>query len=405
MSNALWISIGAVTIAAVIVAAVTWMLVSSGRVGRHAARVLPGGPPPLSRAALLCDHMTEVEAPACAEDEGLERESLRERLAQAVAAGDGNAAARLSQVLGRLGDDDPAVLERATVRVETPERLSPVPDEAWLDTVAAPSLERALTGLMALLGPEVITWHAHPASRYGLTRAERLESLPEPPRLFALLPGVARAVGVNPPQLFVTPLRDARLVHINLSVAGRFATALAVGKEGLPIEDEAVMRFMLGRKLTFMRPEHLLCTAVDGPEDLRALHLAAAQVLDPGTLQEPPATVLGKLRTEALARLREHFGQAEIAATMRRLLRAARQRSEGGDPASTERWERWLVASAETSFRLGLLVCGDLRAALQILDLDGVIPGTTREHVQCYQALYRFYLSEGYDTLRRHLTG
>lgn len=405
MSHALWISIGAVAIAAVIIAAVTWMLVAPGRSGRHAAPVLPAGPTPIAWANLLCERTEEVEAPACAEDEGLARDVLLEQWRRAEADGNALDAARLAQVLDRLGEEDPAVRERAAQPVETPPTLAPLTDVAWLGQVAAPSLERPLTGLMAILGYEVITWHAHPAARFGLTRAERVESLPEPPRLSTLAPQVARAVGVPSPQIFVTPARDARLVHINLSVAGRFAAGLAVGKEGLAFEDEAVMRFMLGRKLTFMRAEHLLCTAVDGPEDLRALHLAAAHVLDPGTLPEPPSIVLGKLREEALARLRQHLGDAQIAASTRRLLRVARERSVDEDAADPDRWERWLVASAETSFRVGLLACGDLRAALRILDLDGVIPGTHREHVQCYQALYRFYLSEGYAILRQHLTG
>ncbi|MDY0004710.1 MAG: hypothetical protein RBU30_25665 [Polyangia bacterium] len=405
MSHALWISIGAVALAAVIVAAVTWMLVSSGRVGRHGARVLPGSPPPLHRAALLFDRFEAVEAPACAEEDDLDRELLRARLEETSKTGDEGRAYRLAKVLARLGDEDPSVISRSNAREPVPAVFSPIGDEDWVTSVASPGLDRALTGLMALLGPEVITWHAHPAGRYGLARGERVENQPKAPRLAELAPMVARAVGVPAPQLYLTPQRDARLVHVNLSVAGRFASALAVGKEGLSFEDESIMLFMLGRKLTFMRPEHLLCTAVDGPEDLRALHLAVAQVLDPGTLPEPPAIVLGKVRSEALSLLRQYFGEADLAAAMRRLLRLSRERFVEEEPSHSGRWERWLVASAETSFRLGLLLCGDLRAGLKILDLDGVIPGTHREHVQCYQALYRFYLSDEYARLRRILTG
>lgn len=418
MSDALFITLGAIGIVGVIVAVVTWMLVSPARAHRRQPRVLPQGEVPLARAALYAEaEATPREAPACSEPEAPEQSALRERLRAAEEAlgvaeagsTEGAAAAdearRVAEVLWRLGAREPEVEARAGDPVITPEALSPIPDERWIADVAAPGLERCLTGIVALLGPEVITWDAHPATRYGLHRGERVESLPSPPRLCALATGVARAVGVPPPVFFVTPGREARLVHVNLAVAGRFAAGLAVGKEGLAVEDEAVMRFMLGRKLTFMRPEHLLCTAVESPEGLRALHLAAAYVLDPGTLPEPPAVVAGLAREEALARLRGHFGEAEVALVMRRLLRAARDPSVPGDPADPDRWERWLVASAETSFRCGLLLCGSLRAAIAILDLDGVIPGTHREHAQCYQALYRFYLSGAYATLRRDLTG
>jgi hypothetical protein len=299
----------------------------------------------------------------------------------------------------------PAVRQAAARPVGEPAPYRRIDDQHWYAHLASPALEPSLTGLMAMLGPEVVTWHAYAAERYGLARQERVESLTAPPRIAELAEPVARAVGVSPPVLFVTPERDARLVHINLAVAGRYQAALAVGGQALAFEDEARMRFMLGRKLTFMRAEHLVCTCVDGPEDLRALHLAASRVLDPGSLDEPPERVAGLLREEALQRLREHFGQADRAGAARRLLRlAAEGAPDPADPAAVDRWERWQVAAAQTSFRCGLLLSGDLEATLSILDQDDLIPGTDWEHRDCYPELYQFFLSEDFRVLHRVLT-
>lgn len=405
MSDALWISIGAVGIVAIIVTAVTWMLFSPGKGVRPVPRVQPAGAAPLERALFLAATASQLEMPACSEDEDMDISALRERWQKAESSGDTETSSRIAQVLCALGDVDPAVQGRAQDPAPEPRDLAPLEDEAWISSVAAPSLDRALTGLMALLGPEVITWASHPPSRYGLLPRERADSLTEVPLLVTLAPAVARAAGVPDPLFFITPATQARLVHINVVVHGRYVSALAVGKEALAMEDAAVMRFMLGRKLTFMRAEHLLCTAVEGPEDLRALHLAAAQILDPGTLPAPPPQVAGLPQAEALGRLRAHFGEAEVAQGMRQVLRAAAATGVGADPAAPDRWEKWLVASAETSFRFGLLVCGSLPPALRILDLDGVIPGTQRQHAQCYQALYKFYLSREYAKLSQPLIG
>ncbi len=68
-----------------------------------------------------------------------------------------------------------------------------------------------------------------------------------------------------------------------------------------------------------------------------------------------------------------------------------------------ERWAAWLAATEETSFRCGLLLAGDLPAALRILEMDDVKPDTDRETELCYNALYRFFVSSDYETLRQEL--
>ena len=404
MSDALFIAVVATGFVAVLVGAVTWMLVLPARASRAADRVLPLAEPPLARATLLADRSAVPHAPTCEDTEAADLATLRDALRQAEDADQPERATRIAQVLVRRGADEPEVRSLAAHPAASWSQLSRIEDAAWLESLAAPGLEPSLTGLMALLGPEAITWQAFPAARYGLSRRQRVESLPQPPSVAAIAADVAAAVGVPTPVMFVTPENPARLVHVNLAVAGRFTAALAIGAEALDVQDEAALRFMVGRKLTFMRAEHLLCTAVDGPEDLRAIHLATAQILDPGTLPEAPERVLGLPREEALLRLREHFLQAERASLARRLLRAAVEQAEDPeDPAAVERWERWLIAAAETSFRCGLVVSGDLAAALSILDRDDVIPGTDRQHDQCYIALDRFYLSEAFASLRRAL--
>jgi len=396
MTDALLIAIVATTIAAFIIGAVTWMLILPARAARLESRVLPGAEPPVGRVAHLLAQPTALTE-LCQELGPPERASLRQQWTDLKEQGRTAEARRRAQVLWQLGEAGPDVASDATELVAPPEGYRCLEDLRWITDLASPALDPGLTGIMALLGPEVITWHAHPSGRYGLNRDQRVETLSAPPRISELAADVARAVGVAPPVMFITPEREARLIHINLAVAGRYHAALAVGKLALQISDENVLRFMLGRKLTYMRPEHLLCTEVDGPEDLLGLHLAVAAVLRPSTLPAPPDTVTGLPLEQVLLRLREHFADAARAEPMRKALAAV------GQDVDANRWAVWLAATEETSFRCGLLLCGDLPAALRILEMDDVKPGTDRETELCYNALYRFFVSSTYETLRQEL--
>jgi hypothetical protein len=396
MSDALLIAIVATTIAGFIIGAVTWMLILPARAARLQDRVLPEGGPPTELVEQLLAQSGEVAGP-CQAIGPPERASLRQEWTDLMDQGQTAQARRRAQVLWQLGDADPELAAQATESGLPPEGYGRLNDQRWISDLASPALDPGLTGIMALLGPEVITWHAHPSGQYGLSREQRVETLSAPPRISELAADVARVVGVAAPVMFITPEREARLIHVNLSVVGRYHTALAVGKVALQISDENVQRFMLGRKLTYMRPEHLLCTEVDGPEDLLGLHLTVAAVLRPSTLPPPPETVCGLPLELVEQRLREHFSDASRSEPMRRALAAV------GTEVDVDRWAAWLVATEETSFRCGLLMAGDLLAALRILEMDDVKPGTDRETELCYNALYRFFVSSEYETLRQEL--
>jgi len=396
MSDALLIAVVATTIAAFIMGAVTWMLILPARAARLQDRVLPESGPPTELVEHLLAQPVEVAGP-CQEIGPPERSSLRRDWTDLMEQGHPVQARRRAQVLWQLGEADPELAAQATEPGLPPEGYRRLDDKLWISSLASPALDPGLTGIMALLGPEVITWHAHPSSQYGLSREQRVETLSAPPRISELAADVARAVGVAAPVMFITPEREARLIHVNLSVAGRYHTALAVGKVALQIADENVLHFMLGRKLTYMRPEHLLCTEVDGPEDMLALHQTVASLLRPSSLPPPPDTVTGLPLEIVQQRLREHFADASGAEPMRRALAVA------GADVDVERWAAWLAATEETSFRCGLLLAGDLPAALRILEMDDVKPGTDRETELCYNALYRFFVSSDYETLRQEL--
>lgn len=396
MSDALLIAIVATTIAALIIGAVTWMLILPARAARLQNRVLPGAEPPMERLEQLLAQPGEVSE-LCQELGPPELAQLHEQWTDLNEQGRTVEARRRAQVLWQLGDAAPDVASQATEPSDPPLGYRPLDDQRWINDLSSPAQDPGLTGIMALLGPEAITWFAHPSSQYGLSREQRVETLSAAPRISEICADVARVVGVASPVMFITPERQARLIHINLAVAGRYHAALAVGHEALQISDENVLRFMLGRKLTYMRPEYLLCTEVDGPEDLLGLHRAVAAVLRPSSLPAPPDTVIGLPLELVQTQLREHFADAARAEPMRRALAAV------GDDVDASRWEAWLAATEETSFRCGLLLAGDLPATLRILEMDDVKPGTDRETELCYNALYRFFVSSTYEAMRQEL--
>jgi|AMFO01.1.fsa_nt_gi hypothetical protein len=427
MSDALFIAVGATGIAAVVLGVVTWMLILPARVARSAQDRLEVPAPPLERvAALISETAAAPERHACLE-EGLAPQEIRQALEQAAeAAAAGDAAARdrrrrLAGVLRAVAAEHSTAAEEAAhaaagleatlAALDAPpppldsDATPSLTDPQWDAWVAAPSLDPGRSALAALLSWEVLGWQAGPPERYGLSRRQRAEQLSAPPRITGLGPAVARILQVPTPVFYVAPERDERLIHVNLALNGQLIPGVVVGSEALAFEDaEAVLWFMLGRKLAFLRPEHRLCTVVDGAAELRALHLAVAQILAPGTLAEAPDPLLGLPRDLALGKLRQYLLEAERAALARQVLRSLGERCPGSDPAEEALWAEWLLASAETSFRCGLLLSGHLGAALRVLDLDGLLPGGHSPPSGCYQALYPFYLSERYEQARAWLT-
>jgi hypothetical protein len=393
MSSALQIALLATGIAVVIVGVVTWMLMHPGRHRPRHARVQRARPAPRERIDLLL-HRAEAGPPPPAPAVDLDLASLQRELDRHLEAGATERAVRVAQVMTVLGSPDPAVrevAERALVPLDRPQALS---DERFFGEVASPALDPVLTGLSAVLGPEAVTWHTYAPRDFDL-------ALPEPPdrpeprhRLVTLVPPTVAALGALPVDVYLAPERACRLARMNLDQGGRHHAALAAGQAALALQQDAALRYLVAREITFARDELLICSLVEDAADLVALHRAAAHALDLSGSEALPAAVLGLSIEEALVRLRHALGVPTLRPLARRLVAAADEISEAA-------WGTWLEAARETASRAALLLGGSLLAAVALEAGPGggagPLPGRDR--------LLGFYLSDGFDRLRRDLGG
>lgn len=248
--------------------------------------------------------------------------------------------------------------------------------------LASPGAAGFLAEVWSHLGEAVARTFPADANKLGLSRQTRITSAAEP-RL-GWVETSAAALGLTT-LAFHAPAQsmgqgDAEVVPVALpEPALVFDRAALAGGMGA--------RFRFGRALALLHMRASLLDRGDAP-DLRQLFLAAgaiaaapgapADAATPVSLVKALGKVLGRKEKKALGALAQRFGS---------------------DPLDAPAWQHAVLRTAD---RLGLVVAGDVAAALRVIvDFNGQAPVADQlnENVRALELL-RFALSERYLKLR-----
>lgn len=309
---------------------------------------------------------------------------LVQRLRQLlVDAGHAQAAERAAIVAEALGAEDEATLAAAAAAIVpgSPARpLGPVGRAAWLGDEIAPPLE----AFLAIVTPAAAAARLEQLGASGGVFEDA--GAPAPPPEAAVSRAVtaaARILGADVPRLVIVP--EGR-VPLRVPPSGEaVVVASADATDGLPPRELA---FLAGRAVASLVGPHLLAGLYAEPTDLDALVLGAAAAASPAISLEPawaePALALR-------AALEPWLGEDELTtlATATEDLAAADLPLDG---------EAWLRAVERRLDRAGLLVCGDVLAAVSVVareDGDG----------ERLDDLLGFYLSSRYEAVLREVGG
>src|SRR5690606_11646346 len=206
--------------------------------------------------------------------------------------------------------------------------------------------------LWSLIAPAVCAALPGEPGQLGFARGDRVKGKDLERRYPAVL-ALLRALGCEEPEVLVSSSRS-RIARV---VGGADRWALYLG-EDVARAGDAEARFFLGRAVALLR-ERTGPLADLADEELAGWFAAAAELAETRA-PEPVTRRLGGRRTADLVRhLGKHVGRRE-----RRALAAAGDRFAGlGDPGA------WRRAALRAGTRAGLLLCGDLTAALAVLDV------------------------------------
>src|SRR5690606_5830925 len=214
------------------------------------------------------------------------------------------------------------------------------------------SAEGFAAELWSLIAPAVCAALPGEPGQLGFARGDRVKGKDLERRYPAVL-ALLRALGCEEPEVLVSSSRS-RIARV---VGGADRWALYLG-EDVARAGDAEARFFLGRAVALLR-ERTGPLADLADEELAGWFAAAAELAETRA-PEPVTRRLGGRRTADLVRhLGKHVGRRE-----RRALAAAGDRFAGlGDPGA------WRRAALRAGTRAGLLLCGDLTAALAVLDV------------------------------------
>jgi tetratricopeptide (TPR) repeat protein len=165
-----------------------------------------------------------------------------------------------------------------------------------------------------------------------------------------------------------------------------------VGRSVLSGRSLTELAFLVGRDLTYYRPEHYVLVMYSTKPELMALFLAAVRQARP----ELPVPEASRAEVHELAAyLKEHVAED----ARRQLELAVDHFEEAGGRIKLVAWARSIELAAT---RAGLLACGDLEVAASILDKDDR-PIDELTAADRMNDLLPFSVSEGYAKLRERL--
>jgi hypothetical protein len=191
----------------------------------------------------------------------------------------------------------------------------------------------------------------------------------------------ANTLGLRTPPIFVYPHE-----RLAFEIVPALPPAMRVGAPMLSGQSAIQLAFHCGRQLTWLREEHFVCTLVPSIPYLEELFLAALSIGAPQIELLPEVRARIAVVAEAIVPVLDAPRMARLEKQVARFL------AQGGKTSL----RRWAQAAEWTSLRSGLLLCGDLVTACDVVASEA--NAAERQH-----ELERFWGSEDATFLRREI--
>ncbi|MBS2018158.1 MAG: hypothetical protein JST00_35125 [Deltaproteobacteria bacterium] len=196
----------------------------------------------------------------------------------------------------------------------------------------------------------------------------------------------ARALGITLPDLYL--LDD---VPNGIAAVPAATPGAALGPQvraGMTVQQ---LSFLAGRHLTYYRPEHYALVFFPTGAELSSLVLSSVRLVIPGISVPPPPEGEGRVGNE--------LGQRLSAESKAALEEAVGRLDERGGKLDLLAWIRHVELTAT---RAGMLLAGDLRAALRMMKDESRVVGDLSFDAKRGDLL-AFTASEGYGKLRERM--
>jgi hypothetical protein len=269
-------------------------------------------------------------------------------------------------------------------------------EEQWQRSVYHPDEDRAISHVFAAVSQMIVMIRSKEHKDWGLKRKDKRDVATDQLLFSKVFNYVNQVLGVPQPELYLRPEAPGELDLANAKEKGQLTPSFVVGANLLQGRPEKELAYVIGKKLTFMRPDHIVRwpNVVPTVGELKVAFLAAIQLVQP-KLEAKPDVQAGV--NQYLARFREVIkNQPQVLEALGVVVQRFLATKAEAD------LHKWSNAVDLTGTRAGLLICNDLEVAARLAQSEPVSVGVV-EPKEKIKDLILWSISDEYFTLREHL--
>jgi tetratricopeptide (TPR) repeat protein len=267
-------------------------------------------------------------------------------------------------------------------------------EELWQRNIYHPDEDRYISHVFAAVSQVVAAVRAKEHKDWGLKRKDKRDVATDQLLFSKVFNYVNQVLGVPQPELYLRPESPGELDLANAREKQHLTPSFVVGANLLQGRPEKELAYVIGKKLTFMRPDHFVRwpNVVPTVAELKVVFLAALRLVQPNLPVKPDLAQPVGQYYDALRKLMPPQMSEQLGVVVQRFI-ATKGEAD---------LHKWSNAVDLTATRAGLLVCNDLDVATRLAQAEPVSVGVV-EPKEKIRDIIQWSISDEYFTLREHL--
>ena len=272
-------------------------------------------------------------------------------------------------------------LQRATRRM-TPDRWS---------HIYHPLEDRLISSILSMVWRDVAAIRAQSPRTLGLRKRDLATRAHFKAPRVQLVSYAAQALGLRTPDVYVQHRQHGNVAFASCKQRDGMSPALVLRAHYFSTPDDRVAAFNLGKKMCYLRPDHVLALAYESVAQLQGIFEWAVRRPANEWSAHADAELIDELSRTVTPRVGPSRWEQ-----LQRLVHRERQSKKPRELHS------WRVAIDHTADRTGFVLCNDLATAAAQITSEHAWPGMPDPQTRI-SALLRYSVSTDYFAVRRHL--
>jgi tetratricopeptide (TPR) repeat protein len=267
-------------------------------------------------------------------------------------------------------------------------------EELWQKNIYHPDEDRYVSAILAAVASAVAALFSKDVKNWNIRRKDARDVQNDQLLFSKVFNYLVQVLGVPQPELYLRQDWPGDIDMPNPKEKEQTFAAFVVGTSLLQGRAEKELAYIVGKKLTYMRPDHFLRwpRVVETVKTLEVVFLAALKLVQPKFPVKQEMTQAVAQITDRFKRLIPGSQQEQLQEVVRRFVASER----------SVNLAKWSVAVDHTATRAGLLMCNDLELAAKLVQAEPVAVGTA-DPKDKLRDLIQWSISDEYFAVRQHL--